>query len=186
MVRLHLSSWRRAWPLPSPSSRWPLQPGTCSWRAAARKAPIQESSAWCVLQSHCMREVSAARKGSPEPPLVESARVRRGPRSLKPEPPPHPPGEPQKSRGLCAGGGAGMMDEGVWRKSLRWCRGRVLFCPPGAALKLKESLFHFHFTMRGRKQSLLSADCVSDPVPWLFVGLKGTGQVDQWPLYLRK
>lgn len=96
LVHLHLSSRRRAWPLPSRSSRWPLQPATCSWRAAARKAPTQESPAWCVLQSRCVREASAG-AGRPGAVQVDSVRVRRGPCSLEPEPPPHPPGESHKS-----------------------------------------------------------------------------------------
>lgn len=29
------------WPLPSPRSRWPLQPGTCPWRMTARKVQTQ-------------------------------------------------------------------------------------------------------------------------------------------------
>lgn len=91
LVHLHLSSRRRArWPLSSCSSRWPSQPATCSWRAAARKAPTQESPAWCVLQSRCVREASAG-AGSPGTVRAESVRVRRGPCSLGPEPPPHPP-----------------------------------------------------------------------------------------------
>lgn len=49
--------------------------------------------------------VCAAQRGGPEPALVERVRVRGEPRSLKPEPPPHPPGESQKSRGLRWGQG---------------------------------------------------------------------------------
>lgn len=59
-----------------------------------------------------------------------------------------------------------------------------LVLSPGCSIKV-ESPFHFHLTKRGRKQ-MFTERRVSDPVPWLFVGLKGTGQVDRWPLYLRK
>lgn len=46
LVFLAFPQQPRVWPLPSPRSRWPLQPGTCSWRVAARK--VQTWGSPCV------------------------------------------------------------------------------------------------------------------------------------------
>lgn len=63
----------------------------------------------------------------------------------------------------CRLAGVGVvMNERIRRKSLM-VRGRVLFCPLGAALKLSCSSISILLKEEGTRH-LLSTDCVSDPV----------------------
>lgn len=144
----------RAWPLPSPRSRWPLQPGTCSWRAAARK--VQTWGSPCV-SSESLHE-SWLLPGGARLGLSRWRRSQRG-LSLVPEPLPHPPGDSQESQdqhpevcvlGACWGVSSGEEKaERMWIKLERLqVRRLALFSRDS---KQAELILHFHFIKRGRK-----------------------------------
>lgn len=146
---LFLRSWE--WPLPSPRSRWPLQPGTCSrGRLPGRCKPgiarvsSESSHEACWLPG-------GARLG-----LSWWRRSERG-LSLVPEPPPHPPGESQESRdhrelcvlGPCLGGWGGGHGVKGRVKQARVQVKRLIFVPTGQQASRVD--LTLHFIKRGRK-----------------------------------